>query len=55
MLGRILKSTTFLLPLVLAAAAQTIPAGTPITVRMGSEISSATAKTGLSRESFPFA
>ena len=46
MLGRILKSTTFLLPLVLAAAAQTIPAGTPITVRMGSEISSATAKTG---------
>ena len=46
MLGRILKSTALLLVLGLVAAAQTIPAGTRLTIRMGSEISSATAKTG---------
>jgi len=46
MLGRILKSTALLLVLGLVAAGQTIPAGTRLTIRMGSEISSATARTG---------
>ena len=46
MLGKLLKIAAVLMSLALAAAAQTIPAGTRLTVRMGSEISSGTAKTG---------
>lgn len=46
MLGRILKITTAVFPLTLASLAQTIPAGTPITVRVGQQISSGTAKVG---------
>ncbi len=46
MLGRLAKIAVVLMPLALAAAAQTIPAGTRLTVRVGSEISSGTAKTG---------
>src|SRR5438552_8517401 len=46
MLGRILKSTALLLVLGLVAAGQTVPAGTRLTIRMGSEISSTTARTG---------
>ncbi len=46
MLGRFLKTISVLLLLSLAAAAQTIPAGTHLTVRVGSEISSGTAKAG---------
>ena len=46
MLGRSLKIAALLLLTALAAAAQTIPAGTRLTVRVGSEISSGTAKAG---------
>jgi hypothetical protein len=45
-LGKSLKIVSVLVLLTLAATAQTIPAGTPITVRVGSEISSGTAKAG---------
>ena len=46
MLGKSLKIAAVLMPLALAAAAQTIPAGTRLTVRVGSEISSGTVKVG---------
>ncbi len=46
MLGRSLKIAVVLMSLALAVAAQTIPAGTRLTVRVGSEISSGTAKAG---------
>ena len=46
MLGRSFKIVSVLMSLALAAAAQTIPAGTRLTVRVGSEISSGTAKAG---------
>jgi hypothetical protein len=46
MLGRLVKIAAVLMPLGLAATAQTIPAGTRLTVRVGSEISSGTAKAG---------
>ena len=47
MLGEIVQRPISLLTLLaLAAAAQTIPAGTRLTVRVGSEISSGTAKAG---------
>jgi hypothetical protein len=46
MIGRILKTNAFFLLLAAMAAAQTIPAGTRLTVRTGSEISSGTAKVG---------
>jgi hypothetical protein len=45
-LGRSLKTASVLLLLALAAAAQTIPSGTRLTVRMGSGISSGTAQGG---------
>lgn len=46
MLGKSCKIGSVFMLLALAAAAQTIPAGTRVTVRMGSEISSASAKAG---------
>jgi hypothetical protein len=46
MLGKSLKIVSVVALLALVAVAQAIPAGTRITVRMGSEISSATAKAG---------
>ncbi len=46
MLGKSFKAISLLTLLALAAAAQTIPAGTQLTVRVGSEISSGTAKAG---------
>jgi hypothetical protein len=46
MLGRILKTIATALVLALACFAQTIPAGTHISIRMGQEISSGTAKAG---------
>lgn len=46
MLGKSFKIISLLTVLALAAAAQTIPAGTRLTVRVGSEISSGTAKVG---------
>jgi hypothetical protein len=46
MLGRSVKIAALLMLMALAAAAQTIPAGTRLTVRVGSEISSGTAKAG---------
>ena len=46
MLGKSLKIASLLMLMALAAAAQTIPAGTRLTVRVGSEISSGTAKAG---------
>jgi hypothetical protein len=46
MLGKSTKIAFFVMWLALIAAAQSIPAGTRITVRVGSEISSGTAKTG---------
>jgi len=46
MLGRSLKIASVLMTLALAVAAQTIPPGTKLTVRVGSEISSGTAKAG---------
>ena len=46
MLGRSLKIAFLVTLLALVAGAQTIPAGTRLTVRVGSEISSGTAKAG---------
>ena len=46
MLGKSFKIVSVLMLLALAATAQTIPAGTRLTVRVGSEISSGTAKAG---------
>jgi len=46
MLGRSLKIVFVVLLMALAASAQTIPAGIRLTVRVGSEISSGTAKAG---------
>src|SRR5258708_6556286 len=46
MLGKSLKIVSVFILLALAATAQTIPAGSTITVRVGSEISSGTAKAG---------
>ena len=46
MLGKLLKSASMLSLLALVATAQTIPSGTKLTVRMGSEISSGTATAG---------
>jgi hypothetical protein len=46
MLGRSVKLIALTALLALVAAAQTIPAGTRISVRMGQEISSGTAKAG---------
>ena len=46
MLGRILKANLLFLLLAAMAAAQTIPAGTRLSVRTTSEISSGTAKVG---------
>ncbi|HEX3321735.1 MAG TPA: hypothetical protein VHR84_13595 [Terriglobales bacterium] len=46
MLRKIVKPGLALLALSLLAAAQTIPAGTKLTVRIGSELSSGTAKVG---------
>jgi hypothetical protein len=46
MLGKSLKIVSVFMLLALAATAQTIPAGSTITVRVGSEISSGTAKAG---------
>lgn len=46
MLGRTLKITAFVTLLALLAAAQTIPAGTHITIRTSQELSSGTAKVG---------
>jgi hypothetical protein len=45
-LGRLLKTTPVLLLLAIAAAGQTIPSGTRLTVHMGSGISSGTAQSG---------
>jgi hypothetical protein len=44
--GKSLKITSVLLLLTIAAAAQTVPSGTRLTVRMGSGISSGTAQSG---------
>jgi hypothetical protein len=46
MLGKSFKMASILILLALVAATQTIPAGTALTVRVGSEISSGTAKVG---------
>lgn len=46
MFGKMLKIISVAMLLTLAGAAQTIPAGTSLTVRMGSEISSGTANVG---------
>jgi hypothetical protein len=46
MLGKILKITVLAALFTLLAAAQTIPAGTHLTVRVGQELSSGTAKVG---------
>ena len=46
MLGKSLKIASLLMLVALVADAQTIPAGTRLTVRVGSEISSGTAKVG---------
>jgi len=46
MLGRFLKTAVSTFALGLAALAQAIPAGTHITIRVGQEISSGTAKVG---------
>ena len=46
MLGRALKISAAILTLALVAAAQTIPAGTRLTVRLGSQINSGTARAG---------
>jgi hypothetical protein len=48
MLGKVLKSFVFVMLLGVLAAAQTIPAGTPLTVRIGTEINSGRAQTGQS-------
>ncbi len=46
MLGKLLRIFTVLAPLTLLASAQTIPAGSAITVRMATEISSGSANAG---------
>src|SRR5258707_6311219 len=46
MLGRSVKIAALLTLKALAASAQTVPAGTRLTVRVGSEITSGTAKAG---------
>ncbi len=46
MLTRVAKALAITLALALVAAAETIPAGTHLTVRIGQELTSATAKTG---------
>src|SRR5258705_8577599 len=46
MLGKLLPIISVLMLLALTVLAQTIPAGSTITVRVGSEISSGTAKAG---------
>ena len=46
MLGKILETTAVALAVTLAGSAQTIPAGTHISVRVGQELSSGTAKVG---------
>ena len=46
MIGKSLKITALMAVLAVAAMASTIPAGTKITVRIGSQINSGTAKTG---------
>lgn len=46
MLTRVAKGLAITLVLALVAAAETIPAGTRLTVRVGQELSSASAKTG---------
>ena len=46
MLGTSLKATSVVALLTLLAAAQTIPAGTHLTIRTGQELSSGTAKVG---------
>jgi hypothetical protein len=46
MLGKILETTAVALAITLAVSAQTIPAGTHISVRVGQELSSGTAKVG---------
>ena len=46
MLGKSFKIVSVLMVLALLAAAQTVPAGSTITVRVGSEISSGSAKVG---------
>jgi hypothetical protein len=46
MLGKSIKIVSLLMWMALAVGAQTIPAGTRVTVRVGSEISSGTAKAG---------
>jgi hypothetical protein len=46
MLGRISKTLVFTLLLTLMAAAQTLPSGSKVTIRLGSAISSASATTG---------
>jgi hypothetical protein len=46
MLGRSIKISLLVVTLAIAGFAQTIPAGTPVTVRLGSQINSANAHTG---------
>ncbi len=46
MLGKLFKIVSVAMLLALVAAAQTIPAGTALTVRVGSEINSGSAKVG---------
>ena len=46
MLSKVAKGFAITLALALVAAAETIPAGAHLTVRLGQELSSATAKTG---------
>ena len=46
MIRNVIKGLGITLVLAMAAGAQTIPAGTHLSVRMGQEVSSATAKTG---------
>ena len=46
MTSRVLKAVTLILLLTLLAAAQTIPAGTHLTARMGQELKSGKAETG---------
>src|SRR5690242_11068380 len=46
MLGKLLKTLSAVMLFGILAAAQTIPSGTPLTVRINSQISSATAQTG---------
>lgn len=46
MISRALKATAFITLFALLAAAETIPSGTHISVRMGQELSSGKAKTG---------